>query len=149
MSDTKMLQFTRRGFLAGAAALCPAFGTASWASSTPVFKYSPGVIEDALRNGRTVIVTYHAFWCSVCKRQERVIQQIRESSPDYDRLFFVNVDWDEYRDLPIALDRQVYNRSTILTLQGEAEIERVVAATSRRKLTELLDNAVLALRSNS
>jgi len=142
-----MTTLSRRAFLGLSAAgvvLTPLVGHAS----TLTFEYSPGVIEDALKRGRTVVVEYHAFWCSVCRRQERVIERLRSENPEYEQLYFVRVDWDDYRDLPVALDRNVFNRSTLLILKGDAEVERVVAATSMSRLRDFLNIGVEAARNS-
>lgn len=138
--------FSRRNALlaGGALALTPMVALAN----TPTFKYSPGVIEDALQRGRTVVVAYHAFWCAVCRRQERVVERLRAETAEYDQLYFVRVDWDDYRDLPVSLDRDVFQRSTMLILKGDSEVERVIAATSTRNLKAFLDTGLSAARES-
>ncbi|MEO0342709.1 MAG: thioredoxin family protein [Pseudomonadota bacterium] len=136
-----MTSLTKRHFLATAVA-APFLLRPAFAANPITYAYSPGVIEDALRAGRTVVVEYHAFWCSVCRRQQRVFERLRTENIDYNRLYYVRVDWDEYRDFPVALDRDVFNRSTLLVLRGSEEIDRVVAATGVAKLREFLDGAL-------
>ncbi|MEM0978064.1 MAG: thioredoxin family protein [Pseudomonadota bacterium] len=138
---------TKRQFILGVASTT-VFAQPALAASPIVYKFSPGVIEDALRQGRTVVAAYHAFWCSVCRRQERVIERIRRENPAYGQLYFVRIEWDDYRDLPVALDRDVFERSTILILKGEREVNRVFAATSVRKIKSLLDEGVSAARGS-
>ena len=143
-----MTRFARRRLLLALPILFPTLGAPAWANQPITHEFSPGVIEDALASGRTVVAAYHAFWCGVCRRQERVIKRLREDGTTYNRLYFVRVDWDEYRDLPIALDRSVFNRSTILVLKGGDEISRSTAATSVRALQEILDLAAATERGS-
>jgi len=62
----------RRSFLAtsGAFALLPLAARAGFVD------YTPGMIDAALKDGKTVFVDYSATWCSTCKRQERVIAEL-------------------------------------------------------------------------
>ena len=63
------------------------------AAASDFVDYTPGVIDDALLNGKTVLVDYSATWCGTCKRQECVINALRASDPSYDAaLTFVKVD---------------------------------------------------------
>lgn len=102
--------------------------------------YRPGVIKDALAEGKTVLVDYAARWCSTCKRQERVINGLRATNPAYDEaMVFVRVDWDRYGDERVAKDRRIPRRSTLILLRGDAELGRVVAQTRESDIKALLD----------
>ncbi|MEO1564469.1 MAG: thioredoxin family protein [Pseudomonadota bacterium] len=139
------MKLTRRNVISATLAT-PVLALPAWASGPIVYHFSPGVIEDALADGKTVVAAYHAFWCGVCRRQERVLDRLRTENDAYNQLYFVRVDWDEYRDLPVSLDRDVFERSTILVLKGDEEVERAFSATSVRRLTEILDTALAADR---
>lgn len=105
--------------------------------------YSPGVIETALDEGKTVFVDYSASWCSTCKRQERVINALRGEQPAYDdAMTFVKVDWDTYRSHDVTLDRAIPRRSTLILLRGDKELGRVVAGTSQSQIKELMDRGL-------
>ena len=84
----------RRDFLAACAA---ATLTPMAVMAAGFVDYTPGAIEKALKEGKTVFVDYSATWCSTCKRQERVINSLRAADPSYDgAMTFVKVDWDTY-----------------------------------------------------
>ena len=103
-------------------------------------EYTPGLIKDALAEGKTVFVDYAAVWCSTCKRQERLIDQLRERNPAYDEnMTFVRVDWDVYSDHEIVESRNIPRRSTLIVLNGEEELGRIVAGTNINKIQELMD----------
>ena len=127
----------RRKFLvaAGAATFLPLRAQAS-----EFVQYTPGYIETALIEGRTVFVDFSAKWCSTCQRQERVINEIRAQNPAYDdAMTFVKVDWDRYRGHEVTLSRNIPRRSTLLVLRGEEELGRLVAGTSRSQIRSLMD----------
>lgn len=106
-------------------------------------EYTPGLIEDALGDGKTVFVDYSATWCGTCKRQERVINALRASEPAYDNaMMFVKVDWDTYKNHDVTVFRSIPRRSTLLVLRGEDELGRVVAGTSEEQLQDLMNTGL-------
>ena len=105
--------------------------------------YSPGLIKQKLAEGKTVFVDYAATWCSTCKRQERLVGQLRERNPAYDEnIVFVRVDWDVYSLHEVTSSRNVPRRSTLLVLRGEEELGRIVSGTNINDIKELLDKGL-------
>ncbi len=105
--------------------------------------YKPGLIKQALADGKTVLVDYKASWCSTCARQERVIENLRKGDPAYDKaITFINVDWDQYGDHEVTTSRNVPRRSTLLLLKGNEELGRIVAGTGQSQIKALLDKAL-------
>ena len=136
----------RRTFLStlAASAALPSLLRAGSAS----VDYAPGVIENALAEGKTLFVDYAADWCSTCARQERIINALREANPDYDKhVMFVRVDWDDYGNKPVSQSRRIPRRSTLLVLKGDQELGRIVAGTSEAEIKALLDTALKAATS--
>jgi len=136
----------RRTFISFIAGLALVPGLATAAS----VEYTPGLIKQALKDGKTVFVDYAAVWCSTCKRQERLINQLRERNPAYDEhLTFVRVDWDVYSDHEVTESRNVPRRSTLLVLNGEEELGRIVAGTDIKMIRELMDLALEKAQAKS
>lgn len=105
--------------------------------------YKPGLIKQALADGKTVLVDYKATWCTTCARQERVIESLRKADPAYDKVItFVAVDWDQYGDHEVTTSRNVPRRSTLLLLKGDKELGRIVAGTGEAQIKALLDKAL-------
>ncbi|MFK7762689.1 MAG: thioredoxin family protein [Roseobacter sp.] len=105
--------------------------------------YTPGIIEAALEDGKTVFVDYSATWCGTCKRQERVIQSLRSADPSYDTaMTFVKVDWDTYKEHEVTVFRGIPRRSTLIVLRGEEELGRLVAGTSEAQIKTLMDTGL-------
>ncbi|WP_146344857.1 thioredoxin family protein [Phaeobacter marinintestinus] len=131
----------RRTVLASLAAL-PALSLPALATGTD---YTPGLIETALAEGKTVFVDYAADWCSTCAKQERVINALRDQNPKYDaNILFVRVDWDAYGNAPVSTSRKIPRRSTLIVLKGDKELGRIVAGTSEADIKTLLDTALTA-----
>lgn len=135
----------RRMFLATACATL-AFPAMSLASSHNMVPYDDSdPISAALADGKTVVVDYAADWCSTCARQERIINELRASNPDYDaNIVFIRVDWDDYKSAPVTKSRKIPRRSTLLVLKGSDELARVVAQTGESQIKDLLDTALAA-----
>ncbi len=107
--------------------------------------YSAGDIQTALANSETVFVDYSAEWCGTCKRQERVINQLRSQNPAYNKaITFIRVDWDLYRSDDVTTNRNIPRRSTLLVLRGDKELGRIVAGTSVSDIRTLMDLGLAA-----
>ena len=105
--------------------------------------YTPGLIEKELAAGKTVFVDYSATWCGTCKRQGRVINDLRAKDGAYDdAMTFVKVDWDTYKNADVTVFRSIPRRSTLIVLRGEDELGRVVAGTSEAQIKELMDKGL-------
>ena len=126
----------RRSFVSLAVACALPFA----ASAAETIEYTPGVIEEALAEGKTVLVDYAAEWCTTCHRQQRVIGSLRGANPAYsDAMTFVTVDWDQYGRHAVATSRNIPRRSTLILLRGDQELGRIVAGTSQSQIKALLD----------
>ncbi len=126
----------RRTFIA----ITTAISLAPLTASAEFVDYAPGTIDAALADGKTVLVDYAADWCSTCKRQERVINSLREANPAYDAaIMFVRVDWDDYGRHAVTVERDIPRRSTLVLLRADEELGRIVAQTGETDIQSLLD----------
>ena len=133
----------RRFFIVSAAAALSA-PKLLLAGGNGTVEYTPGLIKEKLAAGETVLVDYAATWCSTCKRQERIISELRQNNPAFDQsISFVKVDWDTYSSHEVATSRKVPRRSTLILLQGEAELGRIVAGTDTDEIKALLELALV------
>ncbi|MEM9249601.1 MAG: thioredoxin family protein [Pseudomonadota bacterium] len=130
----------RRILLAAAAALC--VGQTAWAE---ILDYSEGLVRDRLDAGETVFVDFSASWCGTCRAQARAIDALRAENGQYDQaVTFIKVDWDTWKSGTLATDLAIPRRSTLVVLQGDRELGRLVADTRRGAIKDLLDTAVAA-----
>lgn len=137
----------RRHFISRAAAATVALSLPAslMAAGANSIDYEPGLIENKLKAGETVFVDYAADWCGTCKRQERIINELRAANPLFDQqITFIRVDWDKYGSAEVATSRNVPRRSTLLLLRGEKELGRIVAGTSSDQIKALLDLGLTA-----
>ncbi|MFK7853327.1 MAG: thioredoxin domain-containing protein [Granulosicoccus sp.] len=137
----------RRQFISSAAGVAAALGipTSLLAGGAHTLDYTPGLLTEKLAAGETVLVDFAADWCSTCKRQERVISELREANPSFDEaITFVRVDWDKYGSADVATSRNIPRRSTLLLLRGDEELGRIIAGTSAEEIKSLLELGLTA-----
>jgi thioredoxin 1 len=101
--------------------------------------YTPGLIKERLSAGETLFVDYSATWCSTCKRQEKILNEIRKNNSFYDeKMTFVKIDRDTYKDHEVTSSRNIPRRSTLLVLRGNEEIGRIIAGTDPKEIELLM-----------
>jgi thiol-disulfide isomerase/thioredoxin len=101
--------------------------------------YTPGLIKERLSKGETLFVDYSATWCSTCKRQEKILTEIRKKNSSYDeKMTFIKIDWDTFKDHEVTSSRNIPRRSTLLVLRGSKEIGRIIAGTDSKEIEALM-----------
>lgn len=135
MTDPKLMNRRTLLVAAGAAITLP---SVSWAAG--LIDYTPGMVQERLAAGETLLVDFAADWCSTCRRQERVMDELRAENPAYDAaMSFIRVDWDDYGTGELSRSLSIPRRSTLVVLRGDAELGRLVAETRRNAIADLLN----------
>ena len=65
-----------------------------------------------------------------------------DGNPEYRKVLIIRVDWDSNRTGPLVAELQIPRRSTLVVMQGESELGRVVAGTQPSQIAALLDLAI-------
>lgn len=132
----------RRDFLIATAAVTLAMPLAAQAAARA---YTPDLLAAELAAGKTVFVDFKASWCSTCAAQGRAIEALKAENPAYEaQLSFLDVDWDQWGDSDIVRDMNIPRRSTLVVLQGDKELGRIVAQTGKAEIKALMDTALAA-----
>jgi thioredoxin 1 len=135
---------TRRMLLAASGATL-ALAPLPLRAEMPKLFYTPGLAEKDMADGRVILLDFWASWCSTCRAQVRVLDELRAENPAYDEAIrFITVDWDDYGDGDLSRKLNVPRRSTLVLLKGESELGRSVAGTSREEIKALLDAGLAA-----
>ena len=106
-------------------------------------EYTPGLVKERLAAGEVVFVDFKASWCTTCARQERVIGSLKAANPAYESaVTFIDVDWDQWGNGDLARELAIPRRSTLVVLQGDQELGRIVAGTAESDIKALMDKAL-------
>ncbi len=113
-------------------------------SDAPVWlDFEPDRLRQLLGEGKTVLVDYAAKWCSTCRAQRRIIDDLRRNNPAYDSaITFLRVDWDKYGRHMVTTSRKIPRRSTLILLRGEQELGRLIAVTDPAEIRALLEAGI-------
>jgi thiol-disulfide isomerase/thioredoxin len=134
------MTMTRRELFFGATALALVPMTARAAG---MLDYAPGLPQERLAAGETVLLDVSAPWCGTCRAQGRAIEALRAANPAYDAaITFIRMDWDTYGRSDYARSLDVRTRSTLLLLRGDEVLGRVVADTRAESIRALMDMAL-------
>ncbi|WP_270725127.1 thioredoxin family protein [Shimia sp. Alg240-R146] len=107
--------------------------------------YTPGLVKKRLAAGETVFLVFGTEWCTTCAAQDRAINALMQSNPDYDaKVTFIHVDYDQYGQSDLAKELKIPRRSTLVVLKGSEELGRIVAGTSKKQIKDLMDIALSA-----
>jgi thiol-disulfide isomerase/thioredoxin len=106
-------------------------------------EYTPGLIQEALAEGKVVFVDYGTDWCTTCAAQKRAIEKLRGENAAYDQnILFVHVNYDDYGTHAVATERNIPRRSTLILLKGNEEHGRIVASANPGKIKDLMDQGL-------
>lgn len=91
---------------------------------------------DALnQSGQPVLVVIHADWCSTCKTQERVLQELLPQA-EFERIKLLRIDFDQQKEAVRAFG--VEYQSTLIAFKDGREVGRSTAEQSPVQIAELL-----------
>lgn len=95
--------------------------------------------DSAMKNGKTVIVDFHASWCPVCKKQEPLLKEII-AMKGYEKVVAFKADFDSEKDFKKSLN--VSKQSTIIVFKAGKEVTRQTGITAKDELKGLLDKGL-------
>jgi thioredoxin 1 len=91
---------------------------------------------DALnRTGQPALVAIHADWCSTCKTQERVLQELLTQA-EFKRITLLRMDFDQQKEAVRSFG--VEYQSTLIVFKDGREVGRSTAEQSPVRIAELL-----------
>ena len=93
-------------------------------------------------SGRAFMLDFSATWCPTCRAQHRVISGLQKSSPALKKIPILRVDWDKYRDKPIAKSLRIPRQSTLVMFKGGREVGRLIAQTGKTSIKTLMQRGL-------
>ncbi len=97
--------------------------------------FTMAAFAQALSEGRSILVEVSAEWCSTCRMQEEVLDQVRPHS-DFWQMLHMVVDFDTQRDIMRFL--RVQKQATLIVFKGFHEKGRSVGDTNEARIARLL-----------
>lgn len=126
----------RRFILAAFASLALIGSAFAFAGFAP---YEKAKFDSLVQSGAPVIAHVHATWCSTCRRQETLLNEMLKD-PRYAKIQAVRVDYDKDTDFQKA--NKVNSRATILVFKGGKEVSRVVFDTDPAHIKTAVEAAL-------
>jgi len=111
----------------------------------PSIAYAPATWPDLRDRADRVVLNFRASWSITCRIKQDLITGLIAENPSYDRLTFVDVDWDTFRASDWVEKRlKVERRSTLLALKGGDEVAQLVNEPYAAPIRAFLDTALAA-----
>lgn len=132
----------RRQWLKASAGLATLAAVPSAFAGEGALEYTPEIYKAALDSGEPVLVDFYTDWCSTCRTQARVVEQLMNSNEAYGKVKLIQVNWDKYSDSDLAKELEIPRRSTLVMFKGGVEVGRVIAQTSAPAIEELFKAVV-------
>lgn len=126
----------RRLLAVFALALAVAGPIAAWSTSAD---YTHDAFTAAAKEGRVIVLDFHADWCPTCLKQSKVLAELGEEAALREVLLLV-VDYDTASELKSRFG--VSAQSTIVVLRGEKEISRATGVTAKDDLRAVIAKAL-------
>jgi thioredoxin-like negative regulator of GroEL len=112
-----------------AAVLYPLFSMPLWEP------FTQAKLETLNRSGQPVLVAIHADWCSTCKTQERILQELLPQ-PEFKRIKMLRMDFDRQKESVRSFG--VEYQSTLIAFKNGHEVGRITAEMSPVRIADLL-----------
>jgi thioredoxin 1 len=127
--NIKALTISSAAIFLLAALAYPLFAQSLWEP------FTQAKLDTLNQSGQPVLVAIHADWCSTCKTQERILQELLPQ-PEFKRIKMLRVDFDQQKDVVRAFGVQY--QSTLIAFKNGREVGRSTADMSPVRIAELL-----------
>jgi thiol-disulfide isomerase/thioredoxin len=111
--------------------------TGAWAAEPKPF--SRAEYEQAKTQGKTVVLDFHADWCSTCAKQKPVLESLlieKELVP----VVAFTVDYDNENELKREL--KIQKQSTLVVFKGKKEVARNMGLTDSAEIESLIQKGI-------
>jgi thioredoxin 1 len=127
--NVKALTISSVAIFLFAAVLYPLFSQPLWEP------YTQAKLDALNQSGQPVLVAIHADWCSTCKTQERVLQELLPQQ-EFKRIKMLRMDFDQQKESVRSFGVQY--QSTLIAFKNGREVGRSTADMSPVHIANLL-----------
>jgi len=90
--------------------------------------YDAGAVQSAVKEGKTVVLDFHAPWCGTCRKQSKIFEDL-DGMKDLENSVVFKVDYDKAKDL--RKEYSVKKQSTLVRLGAKGETGRLLGETNK------------------
>ncbi|MFC7297359.1 thioredoxin family protein [Herminiimonas aquatilis] len=101
--------------------------------------FSQQEFDQLNKAGQSVVLDVTAPWCSVCKQQKPIVENLMKQ-PAYKDVTLMTIDFDSSK--PILKNFKVTMQSTLIAFKGGKEVGRSIGDTTPSGLEALIKKAV-------
>jgi thioredoxin 1 len=127
--NIKALTISAAALFLLAAALYPLFSMTLWEP------FTQAKFDARNQSGQPVLVAIHADWCSTCKTQERILQELLVQ-PEFKQIKVLRMDFDQQKESVRSFG--VEYQSILIAFKNRREVGRMTAEMSPVRIAELL-----------
>lgn len=113
------------------------FATNAFAGEWQAFDQAS--FDAAKAQGKTIVLDFHADWCSTCKKQGPILESLLKE-PTMNTIVGLKVDYDNASDLKKAFN--VQKQSTLIVFKGEKEVARQMGLTNKDEIKALISKGI-------
>jgi thioredoxin 1 len=108
------------------------------ANAVTIKTYSEKALAEAQKAGEPIALHFHAEWCGTCKKQEQVLNTLRDDKTLKLTVFVADYD----KDQSLKQRFKVTKQSTLVVLRGDTERARVLGDTNAQNIRQALERAL-------
>ena len=108
-------------------------------SASSLEPFSAQILDDLNAQEKPVLVEVYADWCSTCRRQSPILQELL-SDAEFKSISGLKLDWDEQREAAQKLGAP--RQSTLVLFAGGQQIDLSVGEANPDRLREFLRQAL-------
>ena len=97
--------------------------------------YDKAALEVANKEGKTVVLDFHADWCPTCRKQQSVLEKILKEK-EFANVRGFTVDYDRASDL--KKEYRVQKQSTLIVLKNGKEVARSMGLTNKAEIQDFI-----------
>jgi thioredoxin 1 len=135
------LRVRRRMLSIAAAASALALGVSpQFAQALEVKPYTAQAFDEAVKANRPIAVHFRTSWCSVCKAQQVLLNQMQTKAEPGFELTVLAVDYD--KDQAARARHKTKERSTLIAYVGAVEKARLEGSADEARMKQVLKAAL-------
>ena len=101
--------------------------------------FDQAVFDRLLKEGKPLLISVHADWCSTCRAQEIILKDLLKTPP-YNNVQVLQVDFDQQKETLRAF--KVSMQSTLIVFKSGKEVARSTADTDKDSVALMLRKAL-------